>query len=114
MGLHEMAAADGPTLFVAEEAASLALPLPASNRGFKLLQRLGWQAGCGLGSRMQGRVEPVPLTDKRDALGLGRSTLEVGRRGWHYAARLSEFWRCRARLPPGRPSRGGCWRWRSR
>ncbi len=48
-----------------------------SNRGFQMLQRLGWQAGAGLGSRQQGRVEPVPIVEKRDVLGLGRDTVEV-------------------------------------
>lgn len=31
-------------------------PLDASNRGFRLLQKMGWAQGAGLGKRGQGRL----------------------------------------------------------
>ncbi len=48
-----------------------------SNKGYQLLQRMGWQAGGGIGAQLQGRVDPVPIMDKRDQLGLGRDTLQA-------------------------------------
>lgn len=45
--------------------------------GFKLIQKLGWQNGTGLGKFEQGRVDPVPFEMKDDHMGLGRWTLEL-------------------------------------
>jgi hypothetical protein len=54
-----------------------------SNKGFQLLLRMGWQAGKGLGIALQGRSDPIPISNKRDALGIGRMTMEVRMR-WFY------------------------------
>lgn len=53
--------------------------IPASNVGYRLLQRLGWRPGGGLGREQQGRVDPVRLdaNDTGTRTGLGRK--EVGR-----------------------------------
>jgi hypothetical protein len=50
-----------------------ALPLGADNRGFAMLQRMGWQpaAGLGLGARGQGATAPLALEARTDRLGLG-------------------------------------------
>ncbi|XP_037699464.1 G patch domain and ankyrin repeat-containing protein 1 [Choloepus didactylus] len=43
----------------------------ASNPGFKLLVRGGWEPGMGLGPRGEGRANPIPTVLKRDQEGLG-------------------------------------------
>lgn len=48
-----------------------AAPLDSSNIGSRMLVSMGWQAGTGLGSSLQGQVEPVPLIKRRKRLGLG-------------------------------------------
>jgi hypothetical protein len=76
-------------------AASVDRPIPATNRGYRLLARLGWQAGAGLGRsgsgtpaslvpvppvadgagrcRVPGRTEPIPFAAKLDMLGVGKA-----------------------------------------
>jgi len=58
-----------------ESAAQAASPLDASNRGHRMLERLGWEIGSGLGARQDGEVLPVAirLSERRGAIGLGRS-----------------------------------------
>ena len=51
--------------------ASLRRPIPGSNKGAIMLQRLGWSAGSGLGAQGQGRMEPVPLRLGQRRQGLG-------------------------------------------
>ncbi|XP_037961729.2 angiogenic factor with G patch and FHA domains 1 isoform X2 [Plutella xylostella] len=41
------------------------------NKGFKLLQKMGWSKGEGLGKDSQGAVEPVPLVSNESKVGLG-------------------------------------------
>lgn len=38
------------------QAASLHEPIPAHNVGYRLLERMGWRAGCGLGRQQQGAL----------------------------------------------------------
>jgi hypothetical protein len=45
--------------------------------GYRLVQKMGWKSGTGLGKDGQGRLEPVPLALKDDNMGLGRWTYEV-------------------------------------
>ena len=49
------------------------ITLPASNRGVRILARMGWdaEAGKGLGREGQGRVEPAKSMLKLDRKGLG-------------------------------------------
>ncbi|CAN0037269.1 unnamed protein product, partial [Ectocarpus sp. 12 AP-2014] len=42
-----------------------------SNKGFQLLAGMGWKLDEGLGSRKQGRVNPLQTTFKRNTTGLG-------------------------------------------
>uniref|UniRef100_A0A4W5JRC2 G patch domain-containing protein 11 n=1 Tax=Hucho hucho TaxID=62062 RepID=A0A4W5JRC2_9TELE len=41
------------------------------NKGFALLQKMGYKAGQGLGKQGAGRVEPIPLNIKTDRGGIG-------------------------------------------
>ncbi|KAJ8360049.1 hypothetical protein SKAU_G00165740 [Synaphobranchus kaupii] len=41
------------------------------NRGFAMLQKMGYKAGQGLGKDGAGRVEPIPLNIKTDRGGIG-------------------------------------------
>ncbi|CAB1311702.1 unnamed protein product [Coregonus sp. 'balchen'] len=41
------------------------------NKGFALLQKMGYKAGQGLGKQGAGRVEPIPLSIKTDRGGIG-------------------------------------------
>ncbi|TVT97983.1 hypothetical protein EJB05_56754, partial [Eragrostis curvula] len=54
------------------EQASVHTQLTASNVGFRLLQKMGWKTGTGLGKNQQGILEPI-RADIRDAkLGVGK------------------------------------------
>ena len=74
------------------------LAVSQSNKGYRLVQKMGWKSGTGLGREGQGkggrerereremsefpplcagRLEPVPLELKDDNMGLGRWTYEV-------------------------------------
>ena len=44
-----------------------------SNKGYQMLQKLGWTEDSGLGIQEQGRMEPVKTVLKKDRKGLGRS-----------------------------------------
>ncbi|GBC06124.1 hypothetical protein RclHR1_06640002 [Rhizophagus clarus] len=52
--------------------ASMDEHLPESNIGYKLLMKMGWKAGQGLGSSQQGRKEPIRIDIKSDSLGVGK------------------------------------------
>ncbi|KAI8644946.1 G-patch domain-containing protein [Parasitella parasitica] len=52
---------------------SMETHIPESNIGYKLLQKMGWQAGKGLGSQGQGRVDPIRIELKDDSLGVGKA-----------------------------------------
>ncbi|KAG5449858.1 hypothetical protein CSKR_103705 [Clonorchis sinensis] len=43
---------------------SEAPPIPESNHGHKLLQRMGWKTGSGLGAHRQGRLHPVGCSER--------------------------------------------------
>ncbi|KAI8985233.1 hypothetical protein BDB01DRAFT_789405 [Pilobolus umbonatus] len=47
--------------------------IPETNIGYKLLQKLGWKAGKGLGAEGQGRVDPIRIDLKDDSLGVGKA-----------------------------------------
>lgn len=56
------------------EQASMDKPIPENNRGFKLLLKMGWTAGAGLGTKGGGRKEPVRIEMHGGNLGLGKAT----------------------------------------
>uniref|UniRef100_A0A3P8W0F6 G patch domain-containing protein 11 n=1 Tax=Cynoglossus semilaevis TaxID=244447 RepID=A0A3P8W0F6_CYNSE len=45
--------------------------LSNNNKGFALLQKMGYKAGQGLGKEGAGRVDPIPLNIKTDRGGIG-------------------------------------------
>ena len=53
------------------ETADVRQKLPQKNKGFKLLQQMGWKEGSGLGREGQGRVEPVLVEERGERRGLG-------------------------------------------
>ena len=46
-------------------------PIDDSNIGHKILQKLGWSKGQGLGTQNEGISEPLPLTIRKKRSGLG-------------------------------------------
>ncbi|XP_073689746.1 G patch domain-containing protein 11 [Garra rufa] len=50
--------------------------ISSQNKGFALLQKMGYKAGQGLGKAGAGRVEPVPLNIKTDRGGIGMEELK--------------------------------------
>ncbi|CAM9734483.1 unnamed protein product, partial [Phaeothamnion confervicola] len=57
-----------------EAAASTAVPLPPTNRGYKLLQKLGWVVGQGLGKGRDGITAPIEVKSTDGGLGLGKQS----------------------------------------
>ncbi|KAI9105225.1 hypothetical protein DFS34DRAFT_598593 [Phlyctochytrium arcticum] len=53
--------------------ASMDTHLSQSNMGFKLMAKMGWTQGQGLGKNSEGRVDPVRIVHKSDNLGVGKS-----------------------------------------
>ncbi|KHJ78785.1 g-patch domain protein [Oesophagostomum dentatum] len=48
-------------------------PLNEANKGFRLLQSMGWKEGEGLGKEGKGRQQPVESAVRKDRQGLGAS-----------------------------------------
>ncbi|XP_005103362.1 G patch domain-containing protein 11 isoform X2 [Aplysia californica] len=48
--------------------------LSSDNKGFALLQKMGYKPGMGIGKQEKGRVDPVSIEVKADRGGLGRDT----------------------------------------
>ncbi|XP_057704512.1 G patch domain-containing protein 11 isoform X2 [Corythoichthys intestinalis] len=51
--------------------AALQSSISNENKGFALLQKMGYKAGQGLGKEGAGRVDPIPLNIKTDRGGIG-------------------------------------------
>lgn len=49
----------------------LQTPLSSENKGFAMLQKMGFKPGSGLGKAGEGRSEPIPVDIKTDRVGLG-------------------------------------------
>ncbi|KAL6070712.1 G-patch domain-containing protein [Balamuthia mandrillaris] len=58
------------------EQASMDKALDEDNIGFRLLQKMGWKAGQGLGKEGSGIVAPIRVDIKEDFLGLGKKEQE--------------------------------------
>ncbi|KAL1420887.1 hypothetical protein MTO96_004264 [Rhipicephalus appendiculatus] len=61
------------------EPASVDKPLHEDNVGFKLLQKMGWKEGAGLGKQQQGATEPIEVKSTNTRKGLGHSGPQNGR-----------------------------------
>lgn len=53
------------------QTSDIATSIAADNKGFKLLEKMGWNKGEGLGKDNQGDIEPVPLISNEGKTGLG-------------------------------------------
>ncbi|KAF9365717.1 G patch domain-containing protein 8 [Mortierella sp. NVP85] len=59
------------------EAANMDTHIPESNIGYRLLLKMGWKAGTGLGQNATGRTAPIPIENKQDVLGLGKQQVDT-------------------------------------
>ncbi|KAJ3346025.1 G patch domain-containing protein 11 [Kappamyces sp. JEL0680] len=59
--------------------AGLNQELSSDNKGFRMMQRMGYQQGQVLGSRGEGLAEPVAVQLKNDKLGLGSKVVTTQR-----------------------------------
>lgn len=47
-------------------------PISEDNKGFEMLQKMGWNTTAGLGAKAQGRLDPIEAQPKEDSrAGLG-------------------------------------------
>ncbi len=60
------------------QAASTEESISKDNKGFKLLQKMGWQDGKGLGKDSKGRTEPVKVEERAERQGLGAEASFAG------------------------------------
>lgn len=56
------------------EPASTDRPLSQENVGFRMLHKMGWKEGSGLGKGEQGTTQPVPLEQRASRSGLGSTS----------------------------------------
>jgi len=55
------------------EVASMDRPIEETNIGYRLVLKMGWQTGTGLGRNAQGIVDPIKLDTAIGTLGLGKA-----------------------------------------
>lgn len=58
----------------------LGTKLDEDNKGFAMLQKMGYKPGEGLGKHKSGRAEPVPITVKLGRTGIGKDSHEKRKR----------------------------------
>ncbi|KAG0302753.1 G patch domain-containing protein 8 [Dissophora globulifera] len=63
-------------------AADMETHIPVSNVGYKLLLKMGWKAGTGLGQHASGRTAPIPIERKQDVLGIGKQEVDTWYTEW--------------------------------
>jgi len=51
-------------------------PLPESNKGFKILEKMGYKPGMGLGREGKGMISPIQIDIKSGKSGLGKDKLK--------------------------------------
>lgn len=54
--------------------ASVDESIPLTNKGFKMLSKLGWKEGQGLGRNADAIVEPIQVRGNQGTMGLGSSS----------------------------------------
>ena len=52
----------------------LSTSLSTSNLGFKMMQKMGYRQGDGLGKKGEGRAEPIPIEVKSNRFGFGKAS----------------------------------------
>lgn len=53
------------------EASSTSVPISKKNKGFKMLEKLGWSQGQGIGKDASGMSEPIDVEMRAERAGLG-------------------------------------------
>lgn len=79
------------TLHIFSESQGAALKttkIPESNKGYKMLQKIGWKEGEGLGSEQQGIKVPIATEFRTTRAGIGAK--KVQKRVTHYPAEKKE------------------------
>lgn len=61
-------------------------PGKANSFGFKMMMKMGWSDGRGLGKELQGNAKHVTVSKKVDNAGLGSVKDETGNAGWTEAS----------------------------
>ncbi|TFK23115.1 hypothetical protein FA15DRAFT_621465 [Coprinopsis marcescibilis] len=61
----------------AREVITVDTRIRSENKGFALLQKMGWTEGRPLGLSEDGRVDPIPFRMKSDSTGIGKLTQDV-------------------------------------
>ncbi|KAG0019359.1 G patch domain-containing protein 8 [Podila clonocystis] len=77
---HTRSPRNGPTGYVdytKVEAADMDTHIPSNNVGYKLLLKMGWKAGTGLGQNASGRTAPIPINQKQSSLGIGKQEVDT-------------------------------------
>eukprot|EP00124_Ichthyophonus_hoferi_P001213 Ihof_evm6s58 gene=Ihof_evmTU6s58 len=59
------------------EQSSVDTPIAKTNVGYKLLEKMGWKEGTGLGRNGTGRVDPIRHDDQLGFMGLGKWQLDM-------------------------------------
>uniref|UniRef100_G3MRU7 G-patch domain-containing protein n=1 Tax=Amblyomma maculatum TaxID=34609 RepID=G3MRU7_AMBMU len=72
------------------EPASVDRPLAQDNIGFKLLNKMGWKEGVGLGKHEQGATEPVKVSSKNTRTGLGHTGPKIEDQRTHILSKTRE------------------------
>ncbi|CAK1552909.1 unnamed protein product [Leptosia nina] len=72
------------------------------NKGFKLLQKMGWSKGEGLGKDSQGNHEPIPLVSNEGKSGLGAPSMPEAPTGSLGPATLRLAARTKMLQPPAK------------
>ena len=79
-GRRKEVGSDNP--FEATQSASLDVALDDNNKGFKMLSKMGWKKGEGLGAENnQGMVEPIKIETRVERTGLGSSDAPLSMSG---------------------------------
>lgn len=80
------------TVLSAEERRHFAKLETAGGRGFKLLSKMGWNTGTGLGASNEGRVNPVDQVQRPKGMGIGHSGFKEKSKQSVVEARRSDFY----------------------
>jgi Pin2-interacting protein X1 len=80
------AAADGQLMVALGGMQNMAWAADTSKFGYKMLVKMGWSAGKGVGKDLQGQATHVKLERRSEALGVGCSLKQAEVQGWSNTA----------------------------